>query len=263
MSFYREVKGFVSRLFARKKAGEISISRREIKDAGRIFGNRLRAEDTFAQQFGASFDELFLAAMDRHLERGLENHLPQILWQLAQGDSNVGQAGVEKLVACLTQAGAFWGNAESSGQWAFVATAEANGSTHFDVKVLGGTAQAVGGNAAIFDDLDVSNVADGELFYIRFSLWDNNFEPTCYWYNDRTGAACTIEHGQSLPTSSDNSRFICIVLCKVDKDVPGYIVQYRAGAVDISATLSAGVAGDGITVRSITPPEQEEQQESS
>lgn len=144
------------------------------------------------------------------------------------------------------------GRGGSQGTWAFEATAtpDSGGST-YTVKVRGGTAQAVGGRTAVFPDL-TATVSNGEYFYIRFSLWNNNFEPTCYWYNDSTGATGTIEHGQTLPTPSGNARFIVLVLCKVDSSIPGAIVQYRAGAIDIDATLAAGVAGSGITVRTIS-----------
>lgn len=141
--------------------------------------------------------------------------------------------------------------------WAFEATAtpelDANDELTglYTVNILGGTAQATGGPTAVFPSLAAENVADGEFFYIRFMLWDNNFAPTCYWYNDATGAACTIEHAQALPTSADNSRFVTLVICKLDSSYPGAIIQYRAGAIDIDATLAAGVAGSGITVRTI------------
>ena len=144
--------------------------------------------------------------------------------------------------------------------WAFEATAtpetdnQGTPTGTYAVKVLGGTAQAIGGPTAIFPTLEVTDIADGEYFYIRFTLWNDNFEPTCYWYNDPTGAACTIEHAKTRPVSSNNARFITLVLAKVDSTAPGAIIQYRAGAIDIDATLSAGVAGSGITVRSISYP---------
>lgn len=142
--------------------------------------------------------------------------------------------------------------------WAFEATAtpehDGNGapSGSYAVHILGGTAQAVGGATAVFPDHDFEDIADGEFFYVRFFLWDNDFTPTCYWFGDTTGAACAIEHGQTLPVSDDNTRFVTLVLCKVDSSASGAIVQYRAGAIDIDATLAAGVAGSGITVRSIS-----------
>ena len=145
-----------------------------------------------------------------------------------------------------------------TGPWAFEATATPETDSQGDptgaytVKILGGTAQAVGGPPALFSHLSVEHVQDGEFFYIRFFVWDDDFKPTCYWYNDPTGAACTVEHAQTLPVSADNTRFITLVLCKVDSSVPGAIVQYRAGAIDVHATLAAGVAGSGITVRTIS-----------
>ncbi len=152
----------------------------------------------------------------------------------------------------------------SSSPWAFEASATPEKQTesegqdddpppvNYAVHIRGGTAQAVGGGTAVFPDHDFEHINDGEFFYIRFLLWDNAFEPTCYWYDDTTGAECTIEHSQALPVPSDNTRFITLVLCKVDSSAPGAIVQYRAGAIDIDATLAAGVAGSGITVRRIS-----------
>lgn len=151
-----------------------------------------------------------------------------------------------------------WPSGSTSSPWAFEATAtselDGNGAPtgYYTVKVLGGTAQAVGGSPAVFPTLTVNHVANGEYFYIRFSVWNNSFAPTCYWYNDPTGATGTIEHGQSLPTPSGNTRFIVLVLAKIDSSAPEHVVQYRAGAIDIDATLAAGVAGSGITVRTIS-----------
>lgn len=145
-----------------------------------------------------------------------------------------------------------------SSPWAFEATAErdANHEGKFKVTVRGGTAQAVGGNPAVFPSLATTNISNGEYFYIRFLLWDNSFAPVCRWHTtnaqDTSGTTGRIEHGQSLPTPSGNARSIVLVLCRVDMNEPGFIVQYRAGAIDIDATLAAGVAGSGITVRTIS-----------
>lgn len=142
--------------------------------------------------------------------------------------------------------------------WAFEATATADPDHpgNFNVSILGGSAQAVGGGTAIAQNASFTNIPNGELFFLRLSIWDTNYEPTLYWHYgngwDTTGLTCQVEHAQALPTPSGNERWIALVLAKLDTSVAGNIVQYRAGAIDVSATLAAGVAGSGITVRTIS-----------
>ncbi|MBQ9344076.1 MAG: hypothetical protein IJT88_02545 [Kiritimatiellae bacterium] len=245
------------RAIARKAKKEEEARQKAEEKTARALEKALKAQEKTAQQ---AWDELPAPATNPDWD--YPTHGGDILKELVGAVEGYAANGGElPAFLCLDENGRFWLTPDvgsGSSPWAFEATAtpeldgDGDPTGNYAVNIRGGTAQAIGGGTAVFPDHSFSRINDEEFFYIRFFLWDNTFEPTCYWYNDPTGAACTIEHGQTLPVSADNTRFITLVLCKVDSTVPGAIVQYRAGAIDIDATLAAGVAGSGITVRNIS-----------
>lgn len=106
-------------------------------------------EKQFAKAFGMDFESAVVNVLQRRMPALLPFMLPDILFQLAQGDAAVNTSD-KPFVACLHKVGAFWGEAPA-GEVPDRSTAAFHAFLSYDtergrytINMLEGTAQVVG-----------------------------------------------------------------------------------------------------------------------
>lgn len=110
----------------------------------------------------------------------------------------------------------------------------------FKVAVLGGPAQALGGVEWIYQDYAPSGaypaftgIANGEYFWVRFNVWDENAVPVLAWEQH-------IQHGLSLPNQEgEDPKFLIFCLGRVGTLYRNFVRQDRLGAIVAAATVNA------------------------
>lgn len=114
----------------------------------------------------------------------------------------------------------------------------------FDVKVLGGPAQVLGGEEHLFKDEEFEDVKDGTVFYVRYVITDEDGEAVCEWdkgfqryeppedgedEDDENNPF--IQHGKG--------RALTFVIGVVSADYEDNVRQDRVGSIMAVATINA------------------------
>lgn len=144
------------------------------------------------------------------------------------------------LMASLDAQGqAYWGPAPEEGDYAFKITAvealDVNGDPYdppkFTVKVLGGTAQTLGGTPHFYEDVEIPDAEDGDYIFLRYqNVDDSNWTEIGTWDSDvHHGTAAYIENTGGAPFD------LIFVIGRVGSDYAGFVRQDHKGGIVMPA----------------------------
>ena len=139
------------------------------------------------------------------------------------------------------------GGATDTGDYAFKITAsqalDGEGQPFdppkFNVKVLSGPAQVLGGAEKVFATTEFEEVSDGEYFYLKYYMWE---------VDGAAVNACDDEilSAQELPHVSTMPKSLVFALGQVGGDYSRYVNQFRLGAIQALVYINASPEADGL-----------------
>ena len=109
----------------------------------------------------------------------------------------------------------------------------------FNVVVLGGTAQVLGGGEVTFADTIQYNVANGTYVYIRYQVWDIDGNAVNGWDAE-------IQFGSSVPYEPMAPKGLVFALGRVGTDYVGNVNQFRVGSIQSVAVINASPSANDI-----------------
>lgn len=127
--------------------------------------------------------------------------------------------------------------------YAFQTSAIPNTGGTFDVTVIGGAAQVIGGNEIVFPDTSFSGVENDELIFIKYKMWDSDGLGLYQW---ETGILHAMDIYEGIE-EDDRSKSMIFTLSKIGSGYNGNVAQFRLGAINAVATINASPETSAIT----------------
>ena len=138
------------------------------------------------------------------------------------------------------------GGGTIDGDYAFKCTARLNlpasgdNPNIYSVRVLGGSAQAVGGEEHIFNDANFTGV-EAEYIYVKYNLWNELGQTVCAWQD-------TIQHSINPPVNEVTiPKSLVFIIAKIGEDYSNYVNQFRVGSIQTFATINASPDWNSLT----------------
>lgn len=135
------------------------------------------------------------------------------------------------------------GAAETDYAWKISATEVFNNGEpydppKFDVTVLGGSAQVLGGAEVVFADKTFEAVDDGSYIYIAYFVWNSSGDGIHAWSD---GIQCAA----ALPKKTGVSKTLVFALGKIGKQYNRNVNQFRVGSIQSIVYINANPAAEG------------------
>ena len=141
------------------------------------------------------------------------------------------------------------GGNNTEGDYAFKVAAveklDDNGNPYdppkYNVRVLGGPAQVLGGVEKVFDDLIDAEATEGDYVYVQYYMWSNINVAICEW-------APTIIIDAEPPFDEIGGpgvpKTLVFCIAKIGAEYINNVNQYRLGAIQAVAVLNASPEHD-------------------